>query len=346
MPLFRRFAAPWFVALVSLAPLTARADGPAPAAAPASDDDPEVLYRKGNEAYRAGQLEDAYAYYLRAFAQKKSYDVAGNLGAVELELGKARDAAEHLALSAREFPVNGSAAARQKTSEALATARQQIGAVRVAVSADGADVSVDGKRVGVSPLPDELFLDPGQHTLEASKAGVGSAKESVSIARGEARSLTLTLASSTTPSASASPAAPPAPPAPTVAPEAPRKSVPLLVAGGVVGLGALGAGIGLLVASGAKGSDADALLAEVRPTGTCPNPVAGARCDELKSLRESKDTLHNVGMPLLVGGGVVLAATAVYALWPSAAPKTERAALAAAPIVGPGTGGVSVAGSF
>ena len=62
---------------------------------------------RGEEAARAGRLSEAYDILLGAWRKKPTYDVAANLGSVELRLGKVRDAAEHLAFSVREYPPSG-----------------------------------------------------------------------------------------------------------------------------------------------------------------------------------------------------------------------------------------------
>src|SRR4051812_7384647 len=67
----------------------------------------DELYRQGNEAYKQNRLKDAYGFYREAWNLKQSYDIAGNLGAVELAINLPRDAAEHLIHSLRQFPANG-----------------------------------------------------------------------------------------------------------------------------------------------------------------------------------------------------------------------------------------------
>ena len=46
-------------------------------------------------------------------------------------------------------------------------ARAETGPITIAVDLPGADVVVDGKVVGKSPLEDPVFVEPGHHTIEA-----------------------------------------------------------------------------------------------------------------------------------------------------------------------------------
>src|SRR5688572_17441641 len=64
----------------------------------------EELSRKGRELFVAQDYAGAYEAQLAAWQLKKSFDIAANLGQVELKLAKHRDAAEHLAYALDHFP--------------------------------------------------------------------------------------------------------------------------------------------------------------------------------------------------------------------------------------------------
>jgi hypothetical protein len=53
----------------------------------------------------------------------------------------------------------------------FAEARRHIGALDVRVSEPGAAVLVDGRQVGVSPLPRPVYVAPGQHRVSGQLAG-------------------------------------------------------------------------------------------------------------------------------------------------------------------------------
>src|SRR5690606_18034491 len=49
----------------------------------------------------------------------------------------------------------------------------------IRVDRAGARVLVDGEEVGISPLPDEIFVDPGPHVVEAEHREQRSAPQSI-----------------------------------------------------------------------------------------------------------------------------------------------------------------------
>lgn len=76
------------------------------------------------------------------------------------------DAPDRLAVEGRIGRLLADARAR----ETLA-ARPDMGSVRIGTDIPGASVSVDGRHVGRSPLPEPLTLPPGEHRLDVSLEG-------------------------------------------------------------------------------------------------------------------------------------------------------------------------------
>ena len=69
-------------------------------------------------------------------------------------------------------------------------------AARLTIEApSGATVQVDGVRVGVAPLGEPLELEPGSHSVVLTSTGHLPRRTEVSLARGESRSLTVELES-------------------------------------------------------------------------------------------------------------------------------------------------------
>ncbi|MBK7581331.1 MAG: hypothetical protein IPI67_14090 [Myxococcales bacterium] len=116
--------------------------------------------------------------------------MAGNLGDVEVFQGKFRDAAEHLEYSLRNWPA-GQEASRKRTAARFEEAKQKIGTLTLKVS-EGADISVNGKPVGKSPLPGPVFIDAGAATIEA-KIGEKVVKKTVALDVGDAREIELVI---------------------------------------------------------------------------------------------------------------------------------------------------------
>jgi len=304
--------------------------GGAPAAAAA-------LLGKGNRAFKEGRFADAEAAYREAWRIKKGYDIAGNLGSAELALGKLRDAAEHLAFTLRAYPITGDPAVRDRMARALARCREAVGSVRVLVEPRGAEVWVDGARVGEAPLEDEVFVEPGEHTFEAKLEGYTGAPQRLLMEKGGAAEVTVDLV----------PVARPGPPAEQLAPRR-RSLVPALGLGAVALIG-LGGGAALTGMSAAKRADAASIRALVAAgQGSCVKGAANydARCPDLQSRLHADDVAHDVAIGAFVIGTAAASATAAYLLWPT--PRSTRAgrALRVMPLFGEASGAVMVSGSF
>jgi hypothetical protein len=80
----------------------------------------------------------------------------------------------------------------------LAEAKANITTVTVRVDVPGAEVLVDGRPLGHSPLSGPVFLEPGPHRFEAQKKELGSAVQKVDASAGAAPEVDLKLSASRT----------------------------------------------------------------------------------------------------------------------------------------------------
>jgi len=98
------------IALGVLAPPLAQGQ-PAPASTPAAAtsaaQQADELFLKGKALLKEGKKQEALAAYREAWKLRKSYDVAGNLGSLEIDLGLFRDAAEHLSYALSHYAASG-----------------------------------------------------------------------------------------------------------------------------------------------------------------------------------------------------------------------------------------------
>jgi len=287
----------------------------------------DELFSEGAKAYLAGRYAEAEQRLEEAWAVKRTHDIAGNLGVVKNRLGKPAEAAHYLAWALLHFPPTESQRARQGYADELARARTNVGALRIRVNIAGAEVSVNGKAMGKAPLETEAFVKPGQVNVGAQLEGYVTVQQSVTIAKGEAREVTLSLV-------------------PLVVEK--RSIVPGVVLGSVAGA-ALVTGIGLYAAySGKRGNAADLNQAIIKSGGTCVSGGAhyDARCTQLDSTAKSADTLHSASAGLLIGAGAAAAGTAIYFLLPSPKPAQKAATLRLVPLASPAGGGMLFSGSF
>jgi hypothetical protein len=124
----------------------------------------------------------------------------------------------------------------------------------------------------------------------------------------------------------------------------------LLASGAVLSVVALGAGVVLRVVAGDKRSGAEDATADlVRQRG--PAPCAGAyaasaECTTIGDDLSGADGLGNAGTAMLIGGGVVGAATLVYWVATRSSMSSPAASAFVAPYVGPGAAGVAAIGRF
>ncbi len=300
-------------------PLQARAQGSEPPSVQANR-----LFGQAQAAFAKGDKEGAYEAYKAAWALQKSYDIAGNLGAIELKLGKPRDAAEHLAFALEDFPPTGEPAQRKAVAKKLAEATQEVGRLHVQVSVAGANVTVNGATVGTSPLPSTLYVDAGAVVVDASLPGYASARQTLTVDKGAEANVTL-----------------------SIVPERGKPNLAVVISGSALTAAALGTGIGLFVAANGKRNDTAGTLANLVSLGGCPGASA-AQCAGLRNTLGSASTMHNAAVGTFVAAGVVGVATAAYALIASRPRADERgsAQLRIAPMFGSTGGGLLVDGTF
>ncbi|WP_437578188.1 PEGA domain-containing protein [Sorangium sp. So ce887] len=270
-----------------------------------------------------------------AWELSPTFDVAYNLGNTKYQLKKHREAAQYLSHALRHWPLMKAAAKLKPTAEKrLAESRAQVGALVVTAGVVGAEVVVDGKAVGKAPLEGEVFVEAGEHRVEARLEGYAPASETVKVAKGGTAAAALALApvkgeaqegSSVANAAEGRNAAgapvaemPPSAPAEPQPPPQKRSWVPVIALGAASAVG-LGLGIGMTVAGSNVLDDVHAQRQAIRDAGgQCTNPPAAFvdRCAELNGAGERVDTLGHVAGAAYVASGVLAAAAVAYALWP------------------------------
>ncbi len=260
----------------------------------AATDRARSLHVEGARLFELGKYDEAYVAFLAAWALKKHPQIAGNLADCEVKIGKYRDAAEHFAFMARDPNHEAKPEAKRLAQERLKDVQTKIGTLAISVSLNGAELMLDGKALGISPLEGPIFVEPGAHVVEATLKGYKPARmpvdapEGVDAERGaHARGGVRRAA---------------VPPGATTEPR--RLSVPVIVAGSAVTVAALAVGGVFLGVAHAKANDAGTQSQQMRASGvTCASPPAAGACTSLHDLTVGSDTLHNVGVPLL-GVGV------------------------------------------
>jgi hypothetical protein len=225
------------------------------------------------------------------------------------------DAETHLeqALAKHDSPWIENPKNRDMLEKTLAEARKQVSYVDVRGIA-GAEVSIDGHRIGVLPLASPIHVAAGSVRLSVVAPGRKPFEKVLTLAGAEGATVTVELDPLPPP-----PAVPPTAAAQVVAPVAEaRPGAPARRwAGGalvVAGLAAVGTGIGWVAIDG----------------HTNCNPPPGGRCDQVYDTKTQ-------GWIAIVGGAVAIAGGATLFLWKGGEHTTSVA-------VGPGS--LVLRGSF
>jgi hypothetical protein len=231
----------------------------------------------------------------------------------------------------------------------LMMVRARVGRVWVMVSKPGAEVAVDGRKIGTSPILREVALDPGEHQITASLREE-SANARVKIDAGEMKRVDLEM---TAPSPSATKpdeskrdeTTPPVEPQTSAEPldvERPASTFnqnpqmrqgrtwPTVLVWTAAGVSVVGAGVafGSYTAARNAGNDVDASFYTANAFG-CYG--AAAECSKFDDAHASLSTAEAVGDWAVGISGVVAAGLLTAALW---GVVTDPIEIHAAPTVG------------
>jgi hypothetical protein len=316
----------------------------------AAPDAADVRYREGNAAYKQKRYAEAKVAYEDAFRRKQTHDIAANLGFAEIKLELWREAATHLSFALRNWAPTGKAASRESAMEFLTAAKEKIATLVLAGPA-GAELLIDGKPVGTAPI-EELFVDPGAHTVGARREGFEPAEQTVQAEKGKTLPVTLNLV----------PVAPPAPPPPMASAEqppprsdAPLKRAPLIlgpnkaivIGGSVVTGAAVIAGVVLVAVSNGKAATAEstrATLVANNGAGACTGQGVPPSCSTVVDAIHGKNTFGSAAAWTFIGAGAVGAATLIYALTARRVVETGRVRVT--PTAALGGGGLVITGAW
>lgn len=283
----------------------------------------DQLYQRGRRAMFAERWTEAHQILSEAWALKQSYDIGALLGQTELNLQMYPEAAEHLAYALRNYPARDPVEPRHRLEQGFAIAQARTATVYVRGNVAGATVTVDGRELGVGPLPHPLFLAPGTHQFAASRHGYRTVEVTRTMAAGSTTEITL----DPSPEAVAEPLVASGPTL-TVGADAGRASssasarqVVLLVGSGLT-LVAGGTSAYFALRSSSLRDEEDELRAELGgEPGVCEG-VASSRCEDLRQTRDDRaDAAMGSRIALAVATGVGLATAATFFFW-----KTEPAA--------------------
>jgi hypothetical protein len=186
-----------------------------PSTDPQAKAEAQSLLTEGSGRYEKGDYAGALEKFNAAYAAYPSPKLMFNIGQANRDLSRPVEALEAF----EKFLAGDLDASPETTADArksLAELRNSLGRIRIDCETDGAEVSVDGKSVGRTPLPQPIWSTPGHHQVTASHALTALALENVEVTAGSVQNVTLRLHALAIPvdtPPSAQPAVAPTPPA-------------------------------------------------------------------------------------------------------------------------------------
>ncbi len=252
-------------------------------------------FKEGVDFYDKGEFDQARVSFLQAYALKKHPAVLLNLAWSCLKSGHALEGERYF----KQFLSEGKDITdkqRADASDGLAQTHAKLGRVDV-IAPPGTEVTIDGDKVGTTPLAEPVSVEAGAHTVKFKASDGTTDTESVSVLGGEKAAARFARPAAAGPfpppapaqTSEAEPASPPPvaeapreatepPPKKEAAASVSKKSIfaapdnmaPIYV-GGVLTLAGAGVAIGMSVAKGQAQNRADSTAALIRSNG-------GRRC--------------------------------------------------------------------
>jgi hypothetical protein len=177
-------------ALLTLVLVAARA---APAAADDTRREADRHFKTGVKLFEENKYSEALAEFEQAYALASHPLVLYNLAATHRALSQYAQAVDFYNRFLAEGKGVVKPAQLAKGQRELADLLRLIARVEVTTSPEGAEVSVDGRAIGPTPLGQPLILGPGDHVVRATLAGRQPAERAVRVAAGDTLAVALTL---------------------------------------------------------------------------------------------------------------------------------------------------------
>lgn len=159
----------------------------------AKKDKAREIYERAIEAILDDKIQEAELLLAQAFAIDSTYDLAANLGDVELQNHKPEFAAKHLLFAMNHLPSGVSEEFTQKLRKRFEEAQRLVGAFRLNVQPRSASVSIDGQSISGQDIAQGVFVKPGEHRIRVEEEGFEARERLVSVEAGEARDLLIEL---------------------------------------------------------------------------------------------------------------------------------------------------------
>ncbi len=179
------------LAAAALAAATALTSASAPAQSLADKASAQKLLTQGNQLVQGGEYLPALERFRAAYALFPSAKILLNIGATLRQLGRNVEAAEVYEQYLRDPQMDRTRIPVVR--QALYELEYAVGKIRIQVNREDARVRVDGKELSAFHNGDVTRVEPGEHSIVASREGFPDAVVTVRVAPHEERPVSLTL---------------------------------------------------------------------------------------------------------------------------------------------------------
>ncbi len=270
------------------------------------------MFHEAVAAANQARDDKAIALLLAAVARDPQPDYIANLGVCEMNAKHYRDAAEHLAFYLRTVRTM-SDEDRALIEGMLKKAEAQLGWMTVHVDVAGADIFIDDKHVGVSPLSRPVYVDAGKRKVQVLKDNLGHSRV-VDVGAGSKPVLEILIAPPPalkviTNQVTDKPSTPP-----------PNTRNKKIIYAGIASSAVLGAiGIGTTIGASNVAVSSYERWLDNQCTRAKPDCLS-----EFEDAQTTKAILGNTAVVAFVGGGIIGLATTIYALRGSKKPAPPK----------------------
>jgi len=128
-------------------------------------------FRRGVEFFRDRRFGDAGTEFEEAYRLSPAYVVLYNIGQVNAALGRSVEAVDAYEKYLKQGAAQISPERTQEVQNELAKQRDRIGTVALRSTPEGAEIRMDGKWIGKTPLARPVRATIGRHTFDAFLSG-------------------------------------------------------------------------------------------------------------------------------------------------------------------------------
>ena len=146
------------VSLTRTVPVHAQGDSKAAA---------KVHFQKGVAAFNERRYADAAEEFDTAYRLSPAYVVLYNIGQVNVALGNPVEAVQAFDEYLKQGASGIAASRRDEVQAEIEEQRSHIGTLNIVSHPEQAEIRIDGKLVGTSPLGAPVRVKAGHHTVEA-----------------------------------------------------------------------------------------------------------------------------------------------------------------------------------